>query len=125
MSSTDGAGSKLKISPEFSSRLAGMSPGQKVHAVVVFAANAGKGRPARRQAREEREAAIESVRKSAKQALQQMDKTLEKFGGRRLQADLNALGTIAVEATPAGINALARSKSVKAILEDQRVTLAF
>ncbi len=101
-----------------------MPPGQKVHAVVVFAASAGKGRLARRQAREEREAAIESVRKSAKQALQQMDKTLEKFGGGRLQADLNALGTIAVEATPAGINALAQSKSVKAILEDQRVTLA-
>ena len=64
------------------------------------------------------------MRKSARVALEQMDKTLEKFGGRRLQADLNPLGTIAVEATPAGINALARSKSVKAILEDQRVTLA-
>ena len=53
-----------------------------------------------------------------------MDKTLEKFGGWRFQADLSALGTIAVEATPAGINALAQSKSVKTILEDQRVTLA-
>ena len=124
MSSTASIGSKPKISPEFGSRLAGLSPDQKVHAVVVFASNAGKGRLSRRQAREEREAAIESVRESAKQALQQMDKTSEKFGGRRLQDDLNALGTIAVEATPAGINALARSKSVKAILEDQRVTLA-
>ena len=124
MSSKGSAGFKPKISSEFGSRLASMSPDQKVHAVVVFAANAREGRLARRQAREERKAAIESVREAAKQALQQMDKTLEKFGGRRLQADLNALGTIAVEVTPAGINALARSKSVKAILEDQRVTLA-
>ena len=113
-----------KISPEFSSRLARMSPDQKVHAVVVVATNAAKGRASRRQTREERKSAIESVRKSARVALEQVDKTLEEFSGRRLQSDVNALGTITVEATPAGINALARSKSVKAILEDQRVTLA-
>ena len=53
MSSTDGAGSKPKISSEFSSHLASMPPGQKVHAVVVFAANIGQGRLSRRQTREE------------------------------------------------------------------------
>ena len=125
MSSQASAGPKPKISREFGNRLAGMPPEEKVQAVVVLERNSAKRPTSRRQDRAERALAIEAVKKSAGTALAQMDKTLKEFGGRRLQADLTALGTITVEATPAGIKALALSKGVRAVLEDQRMSLAF
>ena len=48
---------------------------------------------------------------------------LELHGGRCLADAPDALGAVPVETTVAGIKALAASKHVKAILEDQPVSL--
>lgn len=52
-----------------------------------------------------------------------MDEVLAKWGGRRLDDDVSALGTVAIEATPAGIKILANLKDVQTVIEDQNVSL--
>jgi hypothetical protein len=55
--------------------------------------------------------------------LPDLDHILERFDGKRLGTSLDALGCIPVETTAEGIYALAASKHVKAILEDQPISL--
>lgn len=76
----------------------------------------------RRQSRAERKAAIAAIRKSAEQALVEIDNILSRYEGECL-SDINAIGSIFVETTPAGIMALTISEYVKAILEDQPISL--
>ncbi|MBI3988994.1 MAG: hypothetical protein HY347_05195 [candidate division NC10 bacterium] len=114
---------KDKISPAFKARLDRLGPRQKVRVIVMLRTkDAGKA-PGRRRSREDRQAAIEVIRKSAEQALIDIDKILERFDGRRLATSPDALGSIPVETTAAGITALATSEHVKAILEDQPISL--
>jgi hypothetical protein len=80
---------------------------------------AGKGR--RRSSSAERDAAVEAVKESARSALSEVDDILERFGGRRLADGPDALGSVPVKATAAAIHALARSRKVKAIMEDQPI----
>jgi hypothetical protein len=54
--------------------------------------------------------------------LGEIDGILERFDGKR-SADVNALGSIPAETTARGIAALAASEHVKAILEDQPISL--
>ena len=72
---------------------------------------------------EERQAAIEDVRASARFVLPEIDQLLAREGGKRLSEDVNAIGSVTVEAIAQGVAALARSPRVKAILEDQPVSL--
>ena len=65
------------------------------------------------------------MKESARDALSGVDDTLERLGGRRLADSPDAFGAVAVEATAAAIRALARSKKVKAIMEDQSIHLVF
>jgi hypothetical protein len=81
-------------------------------------------KPRRTGVREERQAAVNELRDAVAPALQEIDEILDRFGGRRLSDQPTALGTVAVEATPAGIAALANSDYVKVILEDQPISLA-
>ncbi|OGG43664.1 MAG: hypothetical protein A3F84_25795 [Candidatus Handelsmanbacteria bacterium RIFCSPLOWO2_12_FULL_64_10] len=110
-----------KISPEFAARLDRLEPQQRVRAMILLRAE-GPGKLAgQRQSRAERRAAVEAMRKSAEQALIEIDGILEHFGGQRQAERPDVLGTISVETTPAGIQAIAASKSVKAVLEDQAI----
>ncbi len=111
--------SKTKLSPEFRTRLNCLGPEQKVRAIVILETKDASSSSGRRQSRAQRQAALEAVRRSAGAALAQIDETLEPFDGRRLSGSPNALGSILVEANAAGVLALAESKYVKAILEDQ------
>ena len=113
--------SKNKISPEFAARLDHLGLHQKVRAMVLLRANGTAKSSAQRPSRAERQATIEAMRTSAEQALGDIDELLERFGGKRLSERPNALGSIPVETTAAGINALAASEWVKAILEDQAI----
>ena len=49
----------------------------------------------------------------------EVDGVLGRFDGKRLGDGVTALGTVLVEATPAGILALSESQHVDAVLEDQ------
>jgi hypothetical protein len=116
--------SKKKISSEFSARLARLGPGDKVHAFVLLRTGTTSSRSSKRQDRSEREAAVKAARKSAERALTDIDKILKRHDGRRLARRPNALGSMPVETTAAGIKALARSRSVQAVLEDQPIRLS-
>jgi len=114
---------KAKISPEFSARLARLGPRQKIRAIVMLRTDIAGEASTRRQSRAERQAVIEAIRKSAEPALVDIDGILERFDGKRLATNVDALGCIPVETTAAGITALAASDHVKAILEDQPISL--
>ncbi len=114
---------KDKISPEFTARLNRLGPHQKVRAIVMLHfKDAGKAR-ARRQSRVKRQATFNAIRESAEATLPEIDEILERFDGRRLVASVDALGSIPIETTTSGITALAASKHVKTILEDQPISL--
>jgi hypothetical protein len=115
---------KDKISPEFAERLDRLGSRQKVGAIVIVNGLATRDKTTtRRGSRANRRYAIDDKRKAVLQRLPQIDLILERFGGQRLAKTPDALGSIPVETTPAGIRALANSKHVKAILENQRVSL--
>ncbi len=116
---------KGKISPVFSARLNRLGPDQKVGAILLLLVHGVKGNKGyRRTPSDIRQASINATRKSAAKALHDIDAILERFGGKRLAENPDALGSIHVETTPAGIRALAASDRIKAILEDQAISLA-
>ncbi len=113
-----------KISQEFSARLARLKPTDKIRAVVLLRLPETNGKSSgARPTREERRAAIDSVLSSASVGLREIDEILKCFNGRRLSEQPSALGTIGVETTAAGISALTESDHVKAVLEDQALSL--
>jgi len=114
---------KKKISPEFAARLEHLGPRDEVRA-IVFLRTTGAERPTDApQSREGRKAAVKATRRSAEQAMEDIDGILARFHGQRLADHPDALGSLPVEATAAGIRALASSRWVKAILEDQPIHL--
>ena len=114
---------KAKISPEFAARLDQLGPKQKARAIVMLRTKGAGELSGQRQSHVKRQKTIEEIRKSAEPAIADIDDILKHFGGRRLGNSPDALGSIPVESTAAGIAALAASKHVKAILEDQAITL--
>lgn len=114
---------KTKISPEFAERLARLGPKQKVLAIVLLHGKSTGKASAPRRSHVSRQAAVDSKRKSAEQVLTDIDNILKRVGGQRLAKSPDALGSIPVQTTAAGINDLAASKHVKAILEDQKISL--
>lgn len=112
-----------KISPAFRARLNRMNQQQKVRAIIVVRLGDTEVAPGRRQSPSQRQAVIEAMHKSAEPALAEIDRVLRQFGGKRLASNVNALGAVPVETTPEGITALATLDSVKAILEDQPISL--
>ncbi len=112
-----------KISSEFSARLARLGPRDKVRAFVLLRTSATGSGTSARQNRADRKAAVQAARKSAERALTAIDGILKEHDGRRLARRPNALGSMPVETTPAGIKALASSRWVQAVLEDQPIHL--
>ena len=113
-----------KVSPGLASQLERLRPGEKVRVVVMLRTPAaGSGR--RRTSSADRDAAVEAVKESARNALVEVDDILERFGGRRLADSPDALGSVPIKATAPAIYALARSRKVKAIMEDQSIRLSF
>jgi len=111
-----------KISQSVTARLAQLSPTQVLRAIVVLKAEAKSGPAGRRPNRQERQKVIDEVRNSTSKSLQEIDAILTRFNGHRISKIPTAIGTIAVETTPAGIAALSKSDLVKAILPDQPIS---
>ncbi|ARV60922.1 hypothetical protein BZZ01_21940 [Nostocales cyanobacterium HT-58-2] len=116
--------SKNKISSEFACRLSHLEPQQKVN-IIVFLKVENLDKPmSLRQSRAERKAAMEGIRNSAKQALDYIGKILQDFGGTQLADSPDALGSIPVEISAAGVEALAASDAVQAVVEEQEIVPA-
>jgi hypothetical protein len=117
------AAPEAKIGPEFRARLEQLRPDQKVRAVLLLSPPQADGAGGRRQSRAGRKAALQSLRDAAERRFEDLDAILARHDGRRLQAHASAIGTVPVETTAAGIRALARSDHVRAIFEDQSISL--
>jgi hypothetical protein len=111
-----------KISPDFANRLSHLQPTQRVRIIVFLHIDNATKNCGTRQSPAERKAAIEAIRNSAKQSFDYIYKIIQDFGGQPLAQDPDALGQIPIEITAAGVNALAQSDMVKAVLEDQQIS---
>lgn len=112
-----------KISREFSARLARRPPNEQFRAIVLLREAAETDSHGRRKSTAERKAAIAARRLVIEAAVPEIQAILKKYGGMQLPNQLDALGGLAVETTPAGIRALAACEHVRAILEDQPISL--
>jgi hypothetical protein len=121
MAERKGESVRQKISAEFAARLDGLGREEKVRAIVLLRSREGDESPAKRQSAGQRQAAVEGMQRSAEQVLESIDGILEQAGGQRLTGRPDALGSIAIEATAAGIKALAASEWVRAVMEDQGI----
>lgn len=114
---------KPKISPEFARRLGRLAPGALVRAVVLLGMGplptAASGRPSKQQ----RKALGEAIRTAAAPALAEVDHLLELSGGRLLKSGPDVFGSIPVAAPASVLLDLADSEHVRAILENQPVSL--
>ena len=111
-----------KISPELDRRLRSLRPADRVRALLLLAIP-GPGRKAGiRTTTAEREAVAREIADAADRGVPEIDRILRDHGGRRLADRVNALGSLPVETTPAGLRALAASARVKAIFEDQPIS---
>jgi hypothetical protein len=112
---------KHKISNKFDTRLKRLGSNEKVRAIVLLNIKDVEKSNGKRQNHSERLSVIEMMRKEGMQALGDVEETLNRFDGRLLTDHPDALGSIYIETTAAGIKALAESDRVKAIMEDQKV----
>lgn len=110
-----------KISPEFAMRLENLEPEDKIRVIVLLQTPIAKNAAAKRLAHTERQTIINNVRHSSNEALKAINKIIEHFNGRKLAEQVDLLGSIPIEITAAGINALAESNAVKSIIEDQDI----
>jgi hypothetical protein len=115
-----------KISPEFVARLNRLEPEQKVRVMVLLQLD-DLDRPPKpgtvRRSSSERRARVQAVRELANRSLECVSGILQRFDGRSLAAQPDALGSIPVEITVNGVTALTTCDAVRAVLEDQPVAL--
>lgn len=114
---------RLKISPEFARRLGRLAPGAMVRAVVRLDTGSLPAARSGRASKQERKAIGEAIQTGAAPAMAEVDHLLERSGGRRLTSGPDVFASILVEAPASGILHLAESDHVRAILEDQPVSL--
>jgi hypothetical protein len=110
-----------KLNPEFAARLTQIDPHQKVRVIVLLQVRSIEQIAGKRQSRLERQATIQSLRESAARSLANIDEIIQHFEGKLLVDCPDALGSISIEITPAGIEALAKSEAVKAVMEDKSI----
>lgn len=110
-----------KISAEFATRLVRLEPEDKIRVIVLLQTPTNKTTAAERPSRAQRQTAINTVRQSSNEALKTVNEIIKHFNGRKLADQADLLGSIPIEITAAGINALAESNVVKSIIEDQDV----
>lgn len=107
------------ISREFVARLDKLGAKQKVRAVVMLQINESGASGSTQPTRQQRAEMMAQIRQRSAEALPHIDAILERYDGERLSETVNALGSVVIETTAAGIKALAASEHVKTILEDQ------
>jgi hypothetical protein len=92
-------------------------PDDRLRVVLLVAVPSAAVAPRRRRRAE----AGARMRTVAHDLLPAVDSLLTAHGGERLSAEATVLGTLAVETTPAGVQALARLPAVEAVLGDQEL----
>ena len=122
MPGSSGTYAPYELGAVLAARLASIPADETLHAVVLLETSEQSSAPHRHNLRQRR-TAIGALRIACRPVLVDMDEVLAKWGGRRLDDEVSALGTVAIEATPAGIKILANLKDVQTVIEDQNVSL--
>jgi len=112
-----------KISTEFARRLKALGPADRVQAVLLLEVPGSGRRAGTRTSVAERAKVLGAIDAAGERAVPEIDRILKDHGGRRLAERANALGSLPVETTPSGLRALAASGQVRAIIEDQLISL--
>jgi hypothetical protein len=112
-----------KISAEFARRLSRLAPDAMARAVVLLDTGPARGAAPGRPSRAARKTNADAIQRAAGGSLAEVDRLLESSGGRRLASAPDLFGSIPVEAPAAALLALAGSEHVRAIVEDQHLTL--
>jgi hypothetical protein len=110
-----------KISSEFAARLSHLEPQQKIRVIVLLQIQGAEDLGENRPSRTERQVKINAVRTRADQAFGHIGGIIQRFNGQPLVQHPDLLGAIPIEITVAGVNALAESGAVKAVIEDQAI----
>lgn len=114
-------GDQGKLSSEFASRLADHDPQDKVNVIVLLQVDQTNSTAVQRPSREERQSIMQATRRSAENSLGDIEGIIKHHGGQILTDHPDYLGSVPVEITVTGIHELAKSRSVKAVIEDQSV----
>ncbi|MCP4040669.1 MAG: DNA primase [Gammaproteobacteria bacterium] len=109
-----------KISREFRSRLAGLKSGQRINVILLLRIPEAQAATNRR-VRGQRAGIMSEVRRESAKGLEQIDRVLACHDGKRMAESTSVLGTVPIEITVEGIEALQELEQVKAILEDQGI----
>lgn len=112
-----------KISPEFDQRLKSLGPADRVQALLLLKVPGLGRRAGARTSVAERAEVLGAIDAAGERAVPEIDRILKDHGGRRLAERANALGSLSVETTPSGLRAPAASGQVRAIIEDQLISL--
>jgi hypothetical protein len=113
------------IAETLRSKLRHARPNERLRVLVVLDLREFPDFETRNRRGAQRKRIIAEAKSAADSALPDIASVLRKYGGTRLRESSDALGTIPVETTPAGVRALADMSAVQSILEDQPLTLAF
>lgn len=113
--------SQNKLSPEFAVRLTHLEPHQKIQIIVLLKIAEPTSKVGRRQSATERQATIQTIKNSTAQALNKITGIIQHFDGRSLSEYPDPMGSLPIEITPLGINALLESDAVKVIMESQEI----
>ena len=122
MAPSDRGPGRAKISSEFAKRVRRFAKDDLVRAIVTLAVPPGATPDATKNRRARRQEAIANRQSLSTTGLDALDAALAAHGGKRL-GETTLLGTVAVETTPVGIDALAALDCVQSIMEDQPITL--
>ncbi|UCE46711.1 MAG: hypothetical protein JSW47_13965 [Phycisphaerales bacterium] len=114
---------KPKLGAEFRLRLSQAEPDDRIRAVIVLNIAPPTAARAGRLSREAKERTARRMKEVATELLPEIDSVLRDYHGKRLTEDVDVLGTISVEAPAAGLLAVARCDTVRAVLEDQDISL--
>jgi hypothetical protein len=110
-----------KVSPNLVSKIDLLPHGAIVRAILLIDNHDDLPSTSGNKMRYPRRSLTAAVSRSQKGVLTKLDGILKQYGGQRLSERPNILGGIVVETTSAGVLALADSKYVRAIFEDQPI----
>ena len=112
---------KNALSQDLAAKLDRMRATDRLTLIVVAACDHADAKPRGQVGRNQR---LYAQRQAALAVMPQVARVLGKHGGTLMQTEPSALGTIVVEASPAGARAIADLPEIEAVMEDQPIKRA-
>jgi hypothetical protein len=110
-----------RISSDFAAYLNQLDADELVRAIVLPARQIQTATANQPPRRGERQAMIEAIKRLNEHRFLEIDELLGRYGGQRLTQQANTLGSVAIETTADGVEAIANLDWVSAVIEDQSI----